>query len=62
LTSGERTLRERIMGTTRRTLRIFFSSTFSDLVAERNALREHLFPRLHAQDGERFQTIDMRWV
>ena len=29
-----------------RTLRIFVSSTFSDLVAERNALQQHIFPRL----------------
>jgi hypothetical protein len=28
------------------TFRVFVSSTFSDLVAERNALQEHFFPRL----------------
>ena len=34
------------MTTTSRTFRIFVSSTFSDLVAERNALQERVFPRL----------------
>ena len=34
------------MTTPTRTFRIFVSSTFSDLVAERNALQEHIFPRL----------------
>ena len=29
-----------------RTFRIFVSSTFSDLKAERNALQEEIFPRL----------------
>lgn len=28
------------------TFRVFVSSTFSDLFAERNALQEHVFPRL----------------
>ena len=47
-----------------RTFRIFVSSTFSDLVAERNALQEHVFPRLRdlcQQHGARFQAIDLRW-
>ena len=34
------------MSQTSRTFRIFVSSTFSDLVAERNALQERVFPRL----------------
>lgn len=47
-----------------KTFRIFVSSTFSDLKAERNALQEHVFPRLRelcAQHGCRFQAIDLRW-
>jgi hypothetical protein len=52
------------MTTTTRTFRIFVSSTFSDLVAERNALQEHVFPRLRElceRHGARFQAIDLRW-
>ena len=47
-----------------RTFRIFVSSTFSDLKAERNALQEKVFPRLRdlaASHGRRFQAIDLRW-
>jgi hypothetical protein len=47
-----------------RTFRVFVSSTFSDLVAERNALQERVFPRLRAlcrQHGASFQVIDLRW-
>lgn len=47
-----------------RTFRIFVSSTFSDLKAERDALQKHVFPRLRelcAQHGARFQAIDLRW-
>ena len=46
------------------TFRVFVSSTFSDLVAERNALQEHVFPRLREfcqKRGARFQAIDLRW-
>ena len=52
------------MSQTSRTFRIFVSSTFSDLVAERNALQERVFPRLRElcqQHGARFQAIDLRW-
>lgn len=52
------------MITANRTFRIFVSSTFSDLVAERNALQQRIFPRLRhlcAQHGARFQAIDLRW-
>ena len=52
------------MPTTSRTFRIFVSSTFSDLKAERNALQEHVFPRLRdlaTAHGCRFQAIDLRW-
>ena len=34
-----------------RTFRVFVSSTFSDLKAERNALQERVFPRLRALDA-----------
>jgi hypothetical protein len=47
-----------------RTFRVFVSSTFSDLKAERNALQERVFPRLRelcARRGTRFQAIDLRW-
>jgi hypothetical protein len=47
-----------------KTFRIFVSSTFSDLKAERNALQERVFPRLRAlaaAHGCRFQAIDLRW-
>jgi len=46
------------------TFRVFVSSTFSDLVAERNALQENVFPRLRCfctTHGARFQAIDLRW-
>ena len=47
-----------------RTFRIFVSSTFSDMKAERNALQERVFPKLRelcTQHGCRFQAIDLRW-
>ncbi len=47
-----------------RTFRIFVSSTFSDLVAERNALQERVWPKLRdlcMSHGCRFQAIDLRW-
>ncbi|MFW6135642.1 MAG: AAA family ATPase [Chloroflexota bacterium] len=47
-----------------RTFRVFISSTFSDLKAERDALQAHVFPRLRElceQHGARFQAIDLRW-
>ena len=46
------------------TFRVFVSSTFSDLKAERNALQEHVFPHLREycqKHGARFQAIDLRW-
>ena len=48
----------------RRTFRLFISSTFSDFIAEREALHERVFPRLDEycqQRGARFQAIDLRW-
>lgn len=47
-----------------RTIRLFVSSTFNDLKAERNALQAEVFPRLHRHCLERgwsFQAIDLRW-
>jgi hypothetical protein len=47
-----------------RTFRVFVSSTFSDLKAERNALQAYVFPRLRElceENGSRFQPIDLRW-
>jgi len=47
-----------------RTFRIFLSSTFADLEAERNALHQWVFPRLRdlcQRHGARFQAIDLRW-
>jgi hypothetical protein len=44
--------------------RIFVSSTFTDLKAERNALQRYVFPRLRdlcLARGARFQAIDLRW-
>lgn len=47
-----------------RTFRIFVSSTFNDLKAERNALQQEVFPRLRSlceNKGAHFQAIDLRW-
>ena len=47
-----------------RTFRVFVSSTFADLKAERDALAERVFPRLRElcwQNGARFQAVDLRW-
>jgi len=52
------------MAQTSRTFRVFVSSTFSDLKAERNALQEKVFPPLKdlaESHGCRFQAIDLRW-
>ena len=46
------------------TIRLFVSSTFSDLKAERDALQREVFPRLKRlclARGFRFQAIDLRW-
>src|SRR5437868_1853381 len=52
------------MPTQSKTFRIFVSSTFADLHAERNALQEKVFQKLRtlcAEHGARFQAIDLRW-
>ena len=46
------------MPQTSRTFRIFVSSTFSDLKAERNALQEHVFPRLPAVSTPRSPRVE----
>src|SRR5580658_1787509 len=52
------------MATHTRTFRVFISSTFADLVEERNALQRKVFPeltRVCEKAGCRFQAIDLRW-
>ena len=47
-----------------RTFRLFVSSTFSDMKAERDALARDVFPRaknLCESRGYRFQPVDLRW-
>jgi hypothetical protein len=47
-----------------RVFRVFVSSTFRDLEAERDALQERVFPRLRAHCAEKgyaFQAVDLRW-
>ena len=48
----------------RRELRVFFSSTFRDMAAERDHLQSHVFPRIERVCVERrvqFTPIDLRW-
>jgi len=52
------------MPQTAKVFRVFVSSTFSDLLDERNALQENVFPLLRdycKKNGARFQAIDLRW-
>ena len=47
-----------------RVFRLFVSSTFSDFIAEREALQNVVFPQLErycAARGARFQAVDLRW-
>ena len=49
---------------TARVFRLFVSSTFSDFIAEREALQTAVFPELEkycAQRGAHFQAVDLRW-
>jgi nephrocystin-3 len=44
--------------------RLFLSSTFRDLQAEREYLVKHVFPRVRAacrERGREFTAIDLRW-
>lgn len=48
----------------KRTIRLFVSSTFSDMKAERDLLQREVFPKLRQlclANGLRFQAIDLRW-
>lgn len=52
------------MGSAQRVFRIFVSSTFTDLSAERDALQREVFPAIRdhcARAGYGFQAIDLRW-
>jgi hypothetical protein len=52
------------MAAAAKTFRVFVSSTFNDLKAERNALQAYVFPRLRElceEHGAQFQPIDLRW-
>ena len=52
------------MPSVNRTIRLFVSSTFSDMKAERDALQREVFPKLKQlclSRGLRFQAIDLRW-
>src|SRR4051794_37624445 len=47
-----------------RLFRVFLSSTFADLAAERDALHDVVVPRLErlcAERGAQFQLVDLRW-
>src|SRR5262245_24824198 len=49
---------------TSKTFRVFISSTFADLIAERAALHDRVFPRLRdlcERRGAHFSPIDLRW-
>lgn len=49
----------------KRVVRLFISSTFTDMTLERNSLMERVYPRLKKYCRERFgldfQVVDMRW-
>src|SRR4051812_22801638 len=52
------------MAQRQRLVRVFVSSTFNDLAAERNALPEEAFPHLRdlcQRHGARFQAGDLPW-
>ncbi len=52
------------MPVSQKTFRVFVSSTFTDMRAERRVLQETVFPRLKAlceSRGTSFQAVDLRW-
>src|SRR3989304_5790398 len=52
------------MPSSQKTFRVFVSSTFSDMRAERRILQEKVFPQLKSlceSEGASFQAIDLRW-
>ncbi len=54
----------RIQARLRPVVRVFVSSTFSDMKHERNALEADAFPKLEQlcqRHGFQFQAIDLRW-
>lgn len=54
----------RIVNRLRPIIRVFVSSTFSDLKRERDALQQRVFPKLEElclKNGFQFQAIDLRW-
>lgn len=53
-----------VPGADNREIRIFLSSTFRDMDAERNYLLQHVFPRFRQECAQRnvgFTEIDLRW-
>ncbi|MBD3351849.1 MAG: DUF4062 domain-containing protein, partial [Candidatus Lokiarchaeota archaeon] len=50
--------------TRQKIFRLFISSTFKDLIAERNYLQKEIFPKLEnlcESHGTKFQAVDLRW-
>jgi len=53
------------MGAAQRSVRVFVSSTFRDMKAERDELAKRTFVRLHrlcAERGVTFTDVDLRWA
>ena len=47
-----------------KTIRVFVSSTFTDMKLERSLLQKHVFPKLEKfclQNSAKFQAVDLRW-
>ncbi len=47
-----------------KTIRVFISSTFTDMKLERSLLQKHVFPKLEEfclQNHAKFQAVDLRW-
>ena len=49
----------------RKVVRIFTSSTFTDMLMERNTLMEYVYPKIkeycREKHGLEYQVVDMRW-